>query len=254
MNKTIGFFGDSFCSEVRNHHSMWYGYTTYMKQLADHYDATVVNVGHGGSSIWDTLLLQLNPFIQNNNVPDICVFVWTVPGRLFNREIRRLNNSDIYGKFFSPFKQNIVKAAKTFYDYLYDREKENIEYLAVLRYIDQEVLSLLPTTTKIVHLWTAGETNDWSLEGIRPANTSYVHTWVHGSEIRPSLLSLSVYDNDISILSTDHRANHLDGEFKNRLLFNWIKLAIDNPNSFWDYTNITDKFYDKLSATHPLAT
>jgi hypothetical protein len=99
-NKTIGFFGDSFCSEIRNHHSIWYNYDTYMKKLADHYDATVVNVGHGGCSIWDTLLLQLNPLIEKNEVPDICVFVWTIPGRLFNRKIRRLNSTDINEKFF----------------------------------------------------------------------------------------------------------------------------------------------------------
>jgi hypothetical protein len=242
-NKTIGFFGDSFCSEIRNHHSIWYNYDTYMKKLADHYDATVVNVGHGGCSIWDTLLLQLNPLIEKNEVPDICVFVWTIPGRLFNRKIRRLNSTDVNEKFFL-FNKNIINAAKTFYTYLYDNEKENIEYVALLRYIDQIVLPSLPASTKIVHLWTAGTTN-WSMESIRPSKTTYPYKWNCGSEIRPSLLSLSLYDNDISILSTDHRANHLDGEFKNETTFNWIKLAIDNSNSIWDYTKIVDRLYDK---------
>lgn len=243
MTKTIGFFGDSFCAKRRNGHSIWYGYKTYLQLLADHYDAKIVNVGHGGSSVWDTLLIQLNPLIEKNQVPDICVFVWTAPGRLFNREIRRLNNSDVEHKSFSPFKRKLVNAAKDFYEYLYDQEKEEIEHVAFLRYVDQVVLPKLPSTTKIVHLWTAGKISDWTIEGIRPANTTYTHTWSCGSEIRPSLLSISLYDTNIEILNTDKRANHLDGQFKNDLVFNWIKSAIDNSNSFWDYSIIVDDLY-----------
>ena len=243
MSKTIGFFGDSFCAESYNHHSIFYNYKTYISLLANHYDAKIVNLGQGGTSVWDTLLLQLNPLIDNNIVPDICVFVWTIPGRLFSRKIRRLNSTDVKTKLRFTNKQ-VWNAAEQFYEHLYDKEKEQVEHVAILRYIDQMILPTLPSTTKIVHLWTAGNTKEWSKEGIRPNNTSYPHTWQCGSEIRPSLLSLSLYDNNISVLNTDHRANHLDGDFKNKMLFNWIQLAVDNPNSFWDYTKIADKFYD----------
>ena len=63
-----------------------------------------------------------------------------------------------------------------------------------------------------------------------------------------------MYDNDLSILSNDHRCNHLDGKFKNETLFNWIKLAIDNPNSFWDYTTVADRLYDKSQQDSSQAT
>lgn len=245
MIKTIGFFGDSFCAEVSNHHSTFYRYSTYIKQLANHYDAKIVNLGHGGSGIWDTLLLQFNPLVKTNTVPDVCVFVWSLPGRLFNRQVRRINQGDaVHPQLhtYNPFKYKIWNAAKEFYTHLYDQEKEELEYVAALRYIDQTVLDQLPATTKIVHLWTAGTTQGWSNDAINSA--SYPYTWIHGSEIRPSLLSLSLCDNDISILQTDHRCNHLDGKSKNAIVFERIKQAIDHP----------DKLYDKCWATDHLAT
>lgn len=248
MSKTIGFFGDSFCAEVSNHHSIIYGYKTYMKRLAEYYDANVVNVGHGGTGVWDILLIQLDPFLKSNTIPDICVFVWPIPGRLFHRKIRRLNQADaLYPKLhtYNPLKRHVWKAAKEFYENLYDQEKEELEHLAAMRYIDQVVLSKFPSSVKIVHMWAVGNVQEWSVEGTRPSNVTYPYTWINGSEIRPSLLSLSMYDSTIDVLQTDHRCNHLDGDFKNETLFNWIKLAINNPNSFCDYTVIADKLYDK---------
>ena len=79
----IGFFGDSFCADLQS--------GTYLQLLATHYGADVVNVGYGGSSIWDVLLLQIDPFIKKNNIPDICVFVWTEPTRLFHQVLRNIN-------------------------------------------------------------------------------------------------------------------------------------------------------------------
>ena len=253
MTKTIGFFGDSFCSEGSSPHSILNRYKTYINLLANHYDAKVVNLGHGGSGVWDTLLIQLQPFIKTNTVPDICVFVWTIPGRLFNRQVRRLNSTDVKHKFRIRHR-DVWNAAEEFYEHLYDREKEYFEHLSCLRYIDDVVLPQLPSTTKIVHLWTAGNAEDWTTDGVRPSRTTYPYQWKHGSEVRPSLLGLSLYDNDISILKSDKRPNHLEGKFKNETLFNWIKLAIDNPNSFWDYTTIADKLYDKSQAEDPPAT
>lgn len=246
-NKTIGFFGDSFCAETFNHHSLFHNYKTYISLLAKHYDAEIVNLGHGGSSVWDTVLLQLNPLIEKNEVPDICVFVWTLPGRLFHRKVRRINSGDALHPTlhtYNPLYKNIWRAAKEYYTYLHDYDLADIQHEAALRYIDQVVLPKI-ADKQIVHLWSAGKTVGWELDSFRPANTQYHHTWIHGSEIRPSLSSLSLYDSSLDVLGKDHRTNHLDGKFKNETIFKWIKLAIDNPNSFWDYSIIIDKFYDK---------
>lgn len=248
MTKTIGFFGDSFCAERINHHSLYYKYNTYMDLLAKHYNADIVNVGKGGSSVYDTILIQLKPFIDNNTVPDICVFVWTNSGRLFNRQVRRINHKSALThkpSLFNIFEHSIWKAAKQYYEQLYDQEKEDLEYVALLNYVDNILLEQLPSTTKIVHLWSFGITTRWHEHNLRPSTIEYPHTWKRGSEIRPALLSLSMYDNRQEILHVDHRCNHLDGQMKNDAVFNWIKLGIDNPNSFWDYSSIVEKFYDK---------
>lgn len=257
MTKTIGFFGDSYCAEVWNHHSVFNRYKTYMSLLSTEFDAQIVNVGHGGTSIWDTLLLQLTPFIEKNTVPDICVFVWTIPGRLFHREVRRLNRADTINPklhTFNPFKHKIWNAAKEYYTHLYDWEKEKVDYIAALRYIDQVVLPQLPDTTEIIHLWATGDTAEWSKDGVRPSNIRYLHTWQNGKEIRPSLVTLSLYDADISTLDSDARANHLDGNFKNELVFDWIKKAITHSDQLYDYSRQIDILYDKSPEEDPPAT
>jgi hypothetical protein len=249
----IGFFGDSFCAETSNHHSMYYGYKTYMKLLSEHYDAKIVNVGHGGCSVWDILLMQLNPLIERNEVPDVCVFIWTVPGRIFNRKIRRLTPGSFKKKIRTMFNTKIWEAARQYYEHLYDYEQAQIEYVAALRYIDQVVLPKLPESTKIVHLWTSGTINGWTNEGIRPKNITYPHVWTRGVEIRPSLLGLSLYNADIEEIAMDHRCNHLDGQYKNDLLFSWIRDAIDN-NQSQDHSEFIDKLFDKSLATRHQAT
>jgi len=247
-NNTIGFFGDSFCAEVKNHHSIYYGYKTYLSLLSAHYNLKIVNIGHGGTGVWDILINQLNPLIEKNKIPDVCVFVWPVPGRLFHRSVRRLDSADaLHPKLhtYNPFKKNIWNAAKLYYNYLYDQEKEEIEYISALKYIDDEVLSKFTTNIKIIHLWSCGKTKEWSIDGIRPTNTNYPYSWKRGIEIRPSLMSVSMYDNSLDILQVDHRCNHLDGSYKNNLVFKWIREAIDNSTQVYDYSTEIDKFYDK---------
>ena len=49
----IGFFGDSFCAK---RYSYSLNYSTYISMLANHYNAKIVNLGVGGSSIGDLIL------------------------------------------------------------------------------------------------------------------------------------------------------------------------------------------------------
>ena len=85
----IGFFGDSFCADKWN--SINNDYNTYISMIEKHYDADIVHLGVGGSSVGDLILLQLTPFINQNIIPDVCVFCWTEPHRLFHRNIRKIN-------------------------------------------------------------------------------------------------------------------------------------------------------------------
>jgi hypothetical protein len=230
-NKAIAFFGDSFAAEEYNPHSWLFKYKTYMQKLAIHYNADVQVHGKGGSSIWDALLLQLTPLINSDTVPDVCVFVWTNPGRLFHREVRRINWADALTPklhTYNIFKHKIWSAAKAYYEHLYDTEKEELEHKMFLYYVDNIIIPSLPATTKIIHLWSSAKTTNWEKESFIPSKLTYEHLWKHGVEIRPALLSLSIHNNEMSILQVDKRANHLEGEEKNNIVASWIIHAIDN--------------------------
>jgi len=256
MIKTIGFFGDSFCTKLNNPHSIENNYQTYIEKTRDFYNAKIVNLGFGGSSVWDSLLIQLQPLINSQSIPDVCVFVWTIPGRLFDRKARCIHSSSgILGykpekeKWFAkeypgkpnPFTKELWEAAKQFYMYLYDREKEEIEHRAILEYIDNNVLTKLPQATKIIHFWSFGTPNTWDFDGFHPSNISYSYKWKHGVEIQPALISLSIAGDKSSTFhypKMDDRPNHLDGDEKNNIVCNWIKTAIDNyqDGTIIDYT------------------
>lgn len=248
MSKTIGFFGDSFAAEESNLHSWWNKYEPYTTKLAKHFDAKIVNLGHGGSSIWDALLIQLDPLIKSNKVPDICVFVWTNPGRLFHKEVRRINHADaLHPKIhtYSIFKHKIWAAAKEYYLHLYDHEQAELAHLAVMHYVDNVILPSLPKTTKVIHLWSSAQPKSWETQDFHPDKIAYPYKWKNGVEIRPALISLSLCDHDVSILQIDKRANHLDGETKNTMLADWIKYAVDNYQDglLLDYTTDVAKLW-----------
>jgi hypothetical protein len=249
--KTIGFFGDSFCALESNEHSTKHGYATYIKKLKNHYDAKIVNLGMGGSSVWDLYFNQLLPLIKSNSVPDICVFVWTHSGKIFHRTSRSLHASAALNGFnkkkfdwfaktypsvgYNFFAKEIYEAAKEYYLHLYDQEKEDLEHIAQLQYIDNNVLNLLPESTKIIHLWAFGSSNFSLDNGWHPDNISYPHNWKHGTTILPCLMSLSAADYTWPVYPVaDERPNHLEGD-KNSLVFDWIKYAIDTEQNK-DYT------------------
>ena len=207
--KTIGFFGDSFCATIKNDHSVFNRYETYIEKLSKNYDAKIVNTGHGGSSVWDCILLQYQSFIKKNKLPDICVFTWTEPSRLFHRDYRYLNHMSIENSNLKKTNTKIYNASLNYFHHLFDLEKHNLEYTSLLYYFDKEVISK-EKNTKFIHLWCFNE--------------SVRHRWSTGVEVRPSLYPNLTRD----IPSNDPAANHLGSEEKNKLVYNVIKDAIDN--------------------------
>jgi len=221
----IGFFGDSFC--LANHVNESHGYHTYIHKLEQNYNAEIVNLGVGGSSIYDVVLIQLDPFIRSGNWPDVCIFVWTSSSRLFNRDDRGITSGTVMNlQDHNP----VHSAAKMYYKYLYDVGYNDLTYTATIQYIDTVILAKIPKSTKIINLWSFGEpTNrNWdNVEFFHKDNLNYIHRFTTGMEIRPALMSVSV--QGMTGTSThNHAPNHLDGNEKNEQIYNWIKNAIDN--------------------------
>lgn len=205
----IGFFGDSFCAvDVAKPGQHETEYETYITKLRKHYTAEIVNLGVSGSSIYDLMLLQVTPFIDTKNYPDVCIFVWTDYGRLFNRKHRGLNTFSIGSLDENNF---VAKAAKQYYSYLFDWELSQFQYVAALQYFDLNVLSNFPKSTKIIHIW----------------GFEKLHNWKHGIEVPNILIKLAKEGREINEIA-DWAPNHIDGNDKNNILFEQIKTEIDN--------------------------
>lgn len=220
MISSIGFFGDSFCAVYKSK-----TVTTYIEQLAAHYGAKITNVGKHATSIGDLLLLQLNPVIDNNSIPDVSVFVWTDPNRLFNRKVRGIGRRSSLN-LSDNTSSEIWRAAKQYYTHLHDWELTEMQYIAMMRYVDSKILPTFADKTKIIHMWSFA--NFFGDKGLN--EITYHHRWETGVEIRPPLHYVASYNED-NIKLIEAGPNHLTTQSKNDLVFNWIKEAIDNYES-----------------------
>jgi len=210
----IAFFGDSYCAHCEVPNGYTPAYETYIKKIQQHYNADIVNIGVNGSSIYDVLLLQVKPFISNNNYPDVCVFLWTNYGRIFHRTYRGMNLSSLCAKSKDKL-DPVWNATNEFFMHLLDWELQQFQYLSALEYFDRNTLSKFPSTTKIVHMWCFEKLYDWQ----------------HGVEVNipgyDALVKLATDDRKIPE-GMDWALNHLNGERKNNLVFNSLKHTIDN--------------------------
>jgi hypothetical protein len=210
----IGFFGDSFCANYQNQHSIDNNYSTYIEMLSKKYDAEITNFGVGGSSYWDSILLQFEEQVQAG-LPDICVFTWSDAYRLFHRKCRIITptlTSDNH-----PLKKQdkqLHSAVQQFYAHFSDQQKFEAEYVSALYYFDNVTLKKYPTT-KFIHLWSSAH-DDFT------AQPRYLYNWKTGVEIRPALQLLATFTKAIAI------PNHIEGTLNNAQVYSWIVSAIDN--------------------------
>ena len=140
LMKTIGFFGDSFCAS--NQPESW------CNILQQKLDARRIRwFGNPGKSIW-SVFFQFNKLIEQNRVPDISIFCWTEPHRLYHPElILSIGTQPLEG--VDP---NIYKTLDNYWKYLHNTEKSEIAYEYALKYYDQNVLSKVDK--QIVQMWS----------------------------------------------------------------------------------------------------
>ena len=114
--KTIGFFGDSFCAS--NQPESW------CNILQEKLGANRIRwFGNPGRSIW-SVFFKYNKLIEQNAVPDISIFCWTEPYRLYHPKlILSANTEPLEG--VDP---NMYKALDEYWKYLHSTEKDDMAY------------------------------------------------------------------------------------------------------------------------------
>lgn len=138
--KSIGFFGDSFCAS--NQPESWCN--ILQEKLGC---ARPRWFGQPGRSIWSTFM-HFNNLIKMGQVPDISVFCWTEPYRLYHPKlILSANTEPLEG--VNP---KVYEALDDYWKYLHNYDKDEMAYEYALRYYDQEVLSKIDKT--IIQMWS----------------------------------------------------------------------------------------------------
>lgn len=153
--KSIGFFGDSFCAS--NQPESW------CNILQERLGCDRIRwFGNPGRSIW-SVFFQYNDLIEKNKMPDISVFCWTEPYRLYHpKYILSANTQPLEG--VDP---KMYKALDDYWAYLHNYNKDEIAYEYALKHYDQNILSKVDS--EIIQMWsfrpfeTAGKDADIKL-------------------------------------------------------------------------------------------
>tara|TARA_R110000803_G_scaffold63556_1_gene124222 strand:- start:325 stop:936 length:612 start_codon:yes stop_codon:yes gene_type:complete len=138
--KTIGFFGDSFCAS--NQPESWCN-ILQEKLGADR----IRYFGNPGRSIWSTMF-KFNGLIEQNRVPDISVFCWSEPYRLYHPNLIMSANTEP----MDGVDPNVYKALDDYWKYLQNYDKDEMAYEYALKYYDQAILSKVDK--QIVQMWS----------------------------------------------------------------------------------------------------
>ena len=141
MNRrTIGFFGDSFCTAKDSQ--------SWCIILAQQLKAKIVHWGEPGRSIWSTIM-NFNNFKEKGNLPDFIVFCYTEPSRLYHPDMILSANTTPDPKV-DP---NVYKALEQYWIHLHSYEKDMLSYEYALKWFDHDVLSKITGRT-VVQCWS----------------------------------------------------------------------------------------------------
>ena len=138
--RTIGFFGDSFCAS--NQPESW---CNILQQRLG--CDRIRHFGEPGRSIW-SVFFKFNELIRNNRVPDIAIFCWTEPYRLYHPELVLSANTEP----LEGVDVNVYKTLDNYWRYLHSYDKDEMAYEYALRHYDQNILSQL--RSEIVQMWS----------------------------------------------------------------------------------------------------
>lgn len=223
MKRTIGYFGDSFCAHRTEQIGSW---PTYMQLIEDRLGVETVHVGEDGTGVGDVILNQWMPLAHAHKLPDICVFFWTNHSRLFHRTKRGLNIRSCADPQGDP----IVQAAKDYYIHIWDGDYSLLEYTAIIKHFDRDILPQVAHATEIIHLWSFGEPKQLepaqAERAFRKGDVYYPHDFATGKEIRPPMMKIALQDTTWQELVATKWANHFNSMEKNQLVADLIVASL----------------------------
>ena len=138
--KTIGFFGDSFCAS--NQPESW---CNILQQRLG--CDRIQHFGEPGRSIW-SVFFKFNELIQKNRVPDIAIFCWTEPYRLYHPDLVLSANTEP----LAGVDPAVYKTLDNFWKHLHSYDKDEMAYEYALRHYDQNILSQVQS--QIIQTWS----------------------------------------------------------------------------------------------------
>ena len=196
--RSIGFFGDSFCADQSDQ--------SWCNLLAEKLGCQRPSYyGSKGESIWGTIF-NFNHRIRTNTVPDISVFCWTEPYRLYHPRLI-LTANVVPSKDEDP---RIYQALDDYWKYLHNYGKDELAYEYALRHYDSRVLSRVES--KIVQTWS-----------FRPFETAKKDAGIRlesGLFIDKSLYKTSLLDQ-----SRDKNINHMSVDGNSKLADEFYKIC-----------------------------
>ena len=136
---TIGFFGDSFCASQEP--------KSWCVLLAKKLNARIVHWGEPGKSIWTTMM-KFNRLQQQNRLPEICIFCWTEPYRLYHPNLILSANT----KPLPGVDPKVYEALDQYWKHLHSYEKDELSYEYAIKWFDQMILSKVDK--KIIQMWS----------------------------------------------------------------------------------------------------
>ena len=140
MTKTIGFFGDSFCAS--NQPESWCN-ILQQRLSCDR----IRHFGEPGRSIW-SVFFKFNELIRNNQVPDISIFCWTEPYRLYHPELVLSANTEP----LEGVDPAVYETLDDYWRHLHSYDKDEMAYEYALQHYDQNILSQVQS--QIIQTWS----------------------------------------------------------------------------------------------------
>tara|TARA_Y100000592_G_scaffold35145_1_gene55788 strand:- start:1855 stop:2529 length:675 start_codon:yes stop_codon:yes gene_type:complete len=137
--KTIGYFGDSFCAS--NTKFSW------CQVLAKNINRWPVHWGKEGSSIWH-IFLEIEKMKEQDTLPDTLVICYTEPYRIYHPDLSLTPGTN------SADNKEIHNAADLYRVYLQNNLKDNLAYRYSIQWFDQHILHDLQDKHHIIQMWS----------------------------------------------------------------------------------------------------